>query len=73
MKFCPQPSWVTRDHARWIPFFFPVLPNSFRDAVFVFYALAFVPRIFAYAPIGKGVLEKKPGALFSSLIYLIIK
>ena len=64
MKFCPQPSWVTRDHARWIPFLFPVLPNSFRDAVFVFYALAFVPRIFAYAPIGKGVLEKHQALCF---------
>ena len=28
IKFCPQPSLVTRDYARWIPSLFPVRPNS---------------------------------------------
>ena len=50
-KFCPQPSRVTRDHARWIPSLFPVRPNSSGYCIFVFSALAFVPRIFAYVAI----------------------
>ena len=72
IKFCPQPSRVTRDHVRWISFLFPVLPNSLG----MLYLFSTPSRLFpGSSPTLQSTREfwKNTCAVFFSLIYVIIK
>ena len=62
----PAPAGHSRSRALLDSFLVSSSSQFLRDAVFVFYALAFVPRIFAYAAIDKGVLEKHLRYIFLS-------
>ena len=71
IKFCPQPSLVTRDYARWIPSLFPVRPNSSG-----YYIRFFCPRFCSQdlrLRSDRQWFWKNTCALFPSLIYVIIK
>ena len=71
MKFCPQPSRVIRDHAR-CSLLVSGSSQFLRDTISVFSALAFVSRISRLRCDPQG-FWKNTCALFSSLVYVIIK